>query len=281
MNKIENAGKGRRGPGGKGPFKYRNPEDNHVIWPGRAKALREFIEQPYAGMKHKLKNAHSSNSEDALTWSCFDVLAHVAYDARRRALMDIWELSFGTRDAPDGVLSGTIAIGKPYGDEEATEVDASIEGPGVLVFIEAKLYAPMSQASPSKNKPHNQIERKLRVGLREAARGKKSFYFVLLDLAPLDTLRMLNPGASLEEATTTPAAGFGRKWLTAYWFARYKYGSRGSHAPLRKLLRDARFDDPNARDVAARMGWLTWADLYKAVLRAAVETCQGKKWEHS
>src|SRR5882672_9452640 len=236
MGKNVASAKGCRRPDGKGPFKYRDPQDNHVIWPGRAKALRSFIEQPYGGMQHKMQNAHSSNSEDALTWSCFDLLAQVSADARRCALRDIWELAFGTPDAPEDVLSGRIQIGKRYGDGEATEVDASIEGPAVLVFVEAKLYSPMSQADASKGKPHNQIERKLRVGLREASRDRKSFYFILLDLAPLETLRTLNPGASLEEAIATPASGFGRKWLTAYWFARYKYGSRGSLAPLQKLL---------------------------------------------
>jgi hypothetical protein len=266
--------KGRRRADGKGPFKYHNPEDNHVIWPGREPALRAFIAQSYGGMQHKKLNALSSNSEDALTWSCFDLLAQCSPDIRRDALRDVWELALGTRAAPEGVLGGDIRIGKRFGDSEATEVDVSIEGPGALVFVEAKLYSPMSQADAAKRKPHNQIERKLRVGLREAARGGALFYFILLDLAPLETLRALNPGASLEEATRSPAAGFGQKWLTAYWFARYKYGVRGSLAPLRKLLFDAEVKDPTAEDMASRMGWLTWADVFKSVLRATVEQCQ-------
>ena len=57
---------------GKGPFIYRNPWDNHVIWPGRGPNLDAFLRQPFKGMSHKRKNAYSSNSEDALTWSCFD-----------------------------------------------------------------------------------------------------------------------------------------------------------------------------------------------------------------
>jgi hypothetical protein len=222
-------------------------------------------------MQHKIRNAHSSNSEDALTWSCFDLLRQVASSTRRDAVRDIWELAFASADAPEGVLSGTIHIGKRYGEQESTEVDASIEGPGALVFIEAKLYSPMSQADASKRKPHNQIERKLRVGLREASRTGSTFYFVLLDIAPPEMLSALKPRASLEEAMVPAAGGFGAKWLTAYWFARYKHGARGSRAPLQKLLRDLEMRDVDAADVAERMGWLTWADLFKCVLRAAID----------
>src|SRR4051812_43933184 len=133
-------GKGSRSLRGTGPFRYIDPADNHVIWPQREQALHSFIQQPYGGMQHKIRNAHSSNSEDALTWSCFDTLAQVPNMARRQALTDIWELAFGDRIAPEGVLDGAIHIGKRYGGDESTEVDASIEGAGVLLFIEAKLY---------------------------------------------------------------------------------------------------------------------------------------------
>ncbi len=190
------------------------PRTTTLSGPGRAKALRAFIQQPYGGIPHKIKNATSSNSEDALTWSCFDVLAHVPEEARRRALTDIWELAFGSRDAPAGVLSGEINIGKRYGQNESTEVDVSIEGPGVLVFVEAKLYSPMSQADVLKRKPHNQIERKLCVGLKEAHNEDKTFFFILLDLAPLEALRSMHPGTSLMAATDSRATGFGAKWLT-------------------------------------------------------------------
>jgi hypothetical protein len=82
----------------------------------------------------------------------------------------------------------------------------------------------------------------------------------------------MRPGASLEEAIHARAVGFGWKWITAYWFARYKYGARGSLAPLQKVIADTGLNVVHARDVAPRMGWLTWADLFKAVLRAAIET---------
>jgi hypothetical protein len=126
--------KRKRGPRGFGPFKYLRPEDNHVLWAGRGAVLREFIGASYGGMKHKVRNAVSSNSEDALTWSCFDTLRQVNEPARSEALTDLWELAYGTRDVPNGVLSGDIFIGKTYGEAEKTEVDASIEGPGALVF---------------------------------------------------------------------------------------------------------------------------------------------------
>ncbi len=50
-----------------------------------------------------------------------------------------------------------IHIGKQYAgftSKESTEVDASIELPGKLVFFEAKLYSPVSIASPPE-KPHD------------------------------------------------------------------------------------------------------------------------------
>jgi len=235
--------------------------------------LRSFIQQTYGGMQHKIRNARSSNSEDALTWSCFDTLAQVPVASRRQALTDIWELAFGTHGIPPGVLSGAIHIGKRYGNIESTEVDASIEGIDALVFIEAKLYSPMSAADPDKRKPHNQIERKLRVGLNEAARRGSTFYFILLDVAPLVTIRSLKSGASLSEATKPKETGFLGKWTTAYWFARYKYGSRGSLAPLQRLLADTGFPEARAKDMSKRMGWLTWGDVFKSVLRSTIHAC--------
>ena len=50
---------------------------------------------------------------------------------------------------PAGFGESTIKIGKSHGDgKKTTEVDASFEGDGFLVFVEAKLYSPMSQADP-------------------------------------------------------------------------------------------------------------------------------------
>jgi hypothetical protein len=184
----------------------------------------------------------------------------------------LWELAYGEMAAPAGLEASTIHIGKSYGmGKEITEVDLSFEGDGFLVLVEAKLYSPMSQADPDNGKPYNQIARKLTIGLREAQATDKDFYFILLDIAPAEYLAQLNPGVSLEEAGRK-ASRFGGKWLTTYWFSRYKYGRRRSLRPLRELLLNARLDEKQVSQVADRMGWLTWADVFKVVLRSVIPT---------
>ena len=74
---------------------------------------------------------------------------------------------------------------------------------------------------------------------------------------------------SLKEAEGK-GSGFGGKWLTSYWFSRYKYGHRGSLTPLKKLLLDKGLEAGHAREVADRMGWLTWPDVFKIVLRTVI-----------
>lgn len=251
---------------------YKDYRDNFAIWPGREAALDKFVKQTYGGLPHKLRHAKSSNSEDALTWSCFDTLNELRGAPRTSALADVWALAFDGRPAPAGFLTGKIWIGKKYGEEqEETEVDASIEGDQVLVFIEAKLYSPMSPADLANRKPHDQIARKLRVGLKEAQRSGKDFYFIILDIAPKEILRGLKPGASLRDAKRKPRGGFASKWLTAYWFSRYR-GVRGSVSPLREVLKD--ISGVDAKAVARNMGWLTWSDVFKAVLRAVIASGQ-------
>jgi hypothetical protein len=255
---------------GKGPFIYHDLRDNHVIWPGRVSLLDQFLGKSFKGINHKRKNALSSNSEDALTWSCFDALANVSQSRRALALEELWELAYCDMSVPDGLEGSKIHIGKTYGEgKEITEVDLSFEGEGFLVLVEAKLYSPMSQADPDKNKPHNQIARKLTIGLREAKARRKDFYFILLDIAPAECLAQLNPGVSLKEAERK-VSGFGGKWLTSYWFSRYKYGRRGSLKPLKELLLNAKLDADKVSQVADRMGWLTWADVFKVMLRAVI-----------
>jgi hypothetical protein len=105
-----------------------------------------------------------------------------------------------------------------------------------VVFFEAKLYSAMSRADPPR-KPNNQLARKLRVGLHEATKQGDEFYFILLDIAPVPALSNLMPRVSLDKATHAKAkeigAGFKSKWLTSYWFCRYKYGRKGSLTPLK------------------------------------------------
>jgi hypothetical protein len=256
-----------------GAVVYKDYRDNFAIWPGREGALDEFVNQTYGGQRHKIRHTKSSNSEDALTWSCFDTLNNLAGAPRTSALTDLWTLAFDDRPAPAGFLAGRIWVGKKYGEKgEETEVDASIEGDRVLVFIEAKLYSPMSLADHANQKPHDQIARKLRVGVKKAQRSGKDFYFIILDIAPKEILRGLKPGASLSDAKRMARSGFSSKWLTAYWFSRYK-GMRGSVSPLREVLDD--ISGADARAIAKNMGWLTWPDVYKVILRAVIASRQG------
>ena len=262
--------RGRRRIGGKGPFIYENFRDNHVIWPGREPHLVKFLRQSFKGINHKMRNALSANSEDALTWSCFDTLGNVSQRGRALALEELWELAYGDMAAPKGLEESTIHIGKSYGvGKKTTEVDLSFEGEGFLVLVEAKLYSPMSQADPDNDKPHNQIARKLTIGLRGAQAMRKDFYFILIDIAPADCLAQLKPGACLDEALGK-ASGFGGKWLTSYWFSRYKYGHRGSLKPLRDLLLKEGLNAGQVAQVADRMDWLTWAEVFKVVLRGVI-----------
>jgi len=267
---VSTTARGRRRLAGKGAFIYNDFRNNHAIWPGRDSALDEFLRQTFKGMSHKKKNARSSNSEDALTWSCFDTLRNVSQSSRAVAFQELWELAYDNVAAPDGLEASKIHIGKSYGvEKKTTEVDLSFEGDGFLVVVEAKLYSAMSQSDPANDKPHNQIARKLTIGLRQAQAEGKDFYFILLDIAPPDCLAQLNSGVSLAEAKGK-ASGFGGKWLTAYWFSRYKYGHRRSLRPLRELLLNEGLDAAQTAQVAKRMGWLTWADVFKIVLRAVI-----------
>ena len=176
-----------------------------------------------------------------------------------------WSLAFPESPPSPEFTSGAIHVCKTYGDgKEKTEVDASIEGNGVLAFVEAKLYSAMSLADGAR--PHDQIARKLRVGIREAERTKKDFYFLILDIAPKEILRGLSPGASLTAAKSAKRGGFASKWLTAYWFSRYK-GS-GSVTPLREVLKDIPAADANT--TSENMGWLVWSDVFKVTLRGVI-----------
>lgn len=252
---------------------YKDYQRNHVIVPGREDALASFLRQDYKGMQHKLKNAISSNSEDALTWSCFDVLASLPSLDKSAALDEILEdafsgnspVSFLARGIGDEEIS--IHVGKQYtgiSTKEATEVDVSIEAPGILVFFEAKLYSSVSPAAPPE-KPHDQIARKLRVGLDSVANDGREFYFVFLDLAPVD---MMFIRKSKDKAVGVSGGGYKDKWRSAWLFQYYKVGRNRSLRPLTDAL--AGVSHPPIETVASRMGWLTWADLFKCTMRAVL-----------
>lgn len=252
---------------------YENYRRNHVILPGREEALEAFLKQDYKGMQHKLKNAVSSNSEDALTWSCFDILANYPSLDKAAALDEILEdsfqgnspLSFRERGIKNKDIE--IHVGKSYtglSTKESTEVDASIEAPGILVFIEAKLYSSVSPESPPE-KPHDQIARKLRVGLDSITNDKREFFFVFLDIAPAEVMFQRKRKTT---AKGMPGGGYKDKWRSAWLFNYYKQGRNNSLRPLTEALDG--INAPPVQTVARNMGWLTWADLFKCTMRAAL-----------
>ena len=234
---------------------YKTYLRNHVVFPGSEKPLHTFLntilKRNGKEEKHKLKHAFSSNSEDALTWSCFDTLRHQPHEKIVQALNEIMEDAFeGRIDFSFGNEKNIkIHIGKNYYAStvaEYSELDASIETDDKLIFVEAKLYSIIGL--PDSEKPHDQILRKLRVGLDVAKHENKKFYFIFLDIAPKDyTLR------------------FGEKAVNAERFGLYKENS----STLAEMLIENSYK--NLEEVSQNMGWLTWASLFKTVLRAVIK----------
>lgn len=255
-------------------MKYENYPRNHVIVPGREDALDAFIRQDYKGMQHKVKNAYSSNSEDALTWSCFDTLENLPLLNKIEALDEILSDSYAGKSpislAEKGFSNSDISIqiGKRYDApniNESTEVDASIEAPKVLIFIEAKLYSAVSPSDPPQ-KPHDQIARKLRIGLDTAYQSNSEFYFIFLDIAPLEKM---NQRRSKKEVMEKSSGCYNDKWKSAWLFSYYRNGRAKSLKPLEDALKGIT-DKSNIPNIAKNMGWLTWADLFKCTLRATI-----------
>ncbi len=75
-------------------MKYTNYQRNHAILPDREQALHQFLNASIIcngkEEKHKLKHATNSNSEDALTWSCFDRLRNLPKENIIVALNEIF-----------------------------------------------------------------------------------------------------------------------------------------------------------------------------------------------
>ncbi|WP_323696570.1 hypothetical protein [Thiorhodovibrio litoralis] len=103
------------------------------------------------------------------------------------------------------------------------------------------------------------------MGLDLAGGSKREFYFVFLDIAPLD---MMFERREKAEAVTATAGGYKDKWRSAWLFKYYKQGRNNSMRPLEEVLEG--INHPPVALVANRMGWLTWADLFKCTLRAAL-----------
>jgi len=252
---------------------YKDYKRNHAVLPGREAALEAFLKQDYKGMRHKWNNGFNSHSEDALTWSCFDLLSSFPLAKKLTALDEIFEdayqgqckFFFHKSSFNDNQLQ--INIGKQYTgltSKESTEVDASIELPDKLIFFEAKLYSSMSMAAPPE-KPHDQIARKLRIGLDSPLNASREFFFIFLDIAPLEKLTRRKSKA---EALAPSKNGFDDKWKSAWLFNYYKFGRNNSLSPLQKALKG--IDIPSIQKVADNMGWLTWSDLFKIVMRGMI-----------
>lgn len=262
-------------------MKYTDHKRNHVIIPGREQALQDFLNQDYNGMIHKKRNAISSNSEDALTWSCFDIISQLPHNLKIVALDEILEHSYGEFDVKCNFSFTNmsycesdvkILVGKKYSvivdkKSEETEVDASVETPDKIIFFEAKLYSSISMADETKKKPHDQIARKLRVGQQYAHDKQKEFYFIFLDIAPpKELLSFSNEKKSKENALINSKA----KWKSAWWFNYYKKRSK-TQTPLKEVLKN--IDYQSAESIANNMGWITWADLFKIVMRGMINKC--------
>ena len=121
--------------------KYSSLWRNHGVWPGREQALFEFLAQKHNGQRHKAKHAVSANSEDALTWTCFDALQQLPGPLKARAIAELWEDAYADELAlPPDLCNPSdhgieILVGKTYEGTttgDTTEVDVSIEAPGVL-----------------------------------------------------------------------------------------------------------------------------------------------------
>ena len=252
---------------------YNDYKRNHVILLGRGEALKNFLEQRYDGMQHKWENGFNSNSEDALTWSCFDLLSSFPMSKKISVLDEIFEDAYQGKSKllwknscfqEDDIK---IHIGQQYtglSSKEKTEVDASIELPGKLIFFEAKLYSTVSMALPP-NKPFDQIARKLRIGLDSPLKDEREFYFIFLDIAPLEKLTRRKSKAV---ALASSNKGFEDKWKSAWLFNYYKFGRNRSLRPLREALEGINISSGQSiKSIAENMGWLTWSDLFKTILR--------------
>lgn len=259
-------------------MKYKSYLRNFVLIPGREKALENFLKQSYEGHQHKWQHRANSHSEDALTWSCFDVIANFPLGEKKQVIQELWEDAFENRLPLPGIFNNIdsdklkIFVGANYQGTvtgEKTEVDASIEAPGLLIFFESKLYSTVSLPEPSK-KSYDQIARKLRVGLDNPSRegeklNVKDFYFIFLDIAPLEKLIKRQ---KKDLAFSKKGIGFHDKWKSALIFDYYRRGRNNSLKPLEKVL--SGIPNINVKIISERMGWFTWADLFKIIMRRLV-----------
>ena len=121
-------------------------------------------------------------------------------------------------------------------------------------------------ASPPE-KPHDQIARKLRIGLDSPLQDIREFFFIFLDIAPSDKLTKRK---NKSEALAPSKNGFYDKWKSAWLFNYYKMGRNKSLKPLKTALEGINI--PHIQSIADNMGWLTWSDLFKSILKGVITT---------
>ena len=131
--------------------------------------------------------------------------------------------------------------------------------------MEAKLYSAVSPAFPPQ-KPHDQIARKLRIGVDIANQSDSEFYFIFIDIAPVEKMNQRRPKTEVMEKS---AGGYNDKWKSAWLFNYYKNGRANSLKPLEKVLEGVA-DKSRVPKISTNMGWLTWADLFKSTLHATI-----------
>ena len=96
-------------------------------------------------------------------------------------------------------------------------------------------------------------------------KDEREFYFIFLDIAPLEKLtRRKNKAAALSSSNK----GFEDKWKSAWLFNYYKFGRNRSLRPLKEALEGINISSGQSiKSIAENMGWLTWSDLFKTILR--------------
>ena len=100
----------------------------------------------------------------------------------------------------------------------------------------------------------------------------KEFYFIFLDIAPPNKLLKYTKEKKSKENALKKSP---EKWKSAWWFKYYKFGRRKSLKPLRECLNGVQVE--SIEKVSENMGWLTWSDLYKNILRGLVRNLEQVK----
>lgn len=167
-----------------------NSEEGHLSPGGvfiaadfRANLIIDRYDPVFADMRaSKLKHLTSANSEDAVTWNVFRSLRQITPDAW---LPNLWQSAFPLLTCP-GDLKAVVRLWESVppplgllagGDEGASEIDAVVEAPSWVWFIEAKYRSDISTGTTTRPN-RDQVLRNIDVGSYYA--GVRQFFFSLL-----------------------------------------------------------------------------------------------------